>query len=77
VRRPPLSEAWDNKLWGALWGIAMIVMVLASIGALFDGWTLDRALVIGLIAGPGGLASLTFLGLLCWVFGWGFDEYPW
>jgi hypothetical protein len=75
MKRPPLSEAWDNKLWGALWGVAMIVMVLASIGALLDGWTLDRGLVIGLIAGPGGLASLTFLGLLCWVFGLGFDEY--
>jgi len=77
MRRPPLSEAWDNRLWGGLWGVAMIVMVLASMGALFDGWSLDRALVIGLIAGPGGLACLTFLGLLCSVFGWGFDDYPW
>ena len=33
MRRPPLSEAWDNKLWGDLWGIAMIVMIFASRGA--------------------------------------------
>jgi hypothetical protein len=33
MRRPPLSKAWDNKLWGDLWGIAMIVMVFASRGA--------------------------------------------
>ena len=55
----------------------MVVMVLSSMGALFDGWSLDRALVIGLIAGPGWLAMLTFLGLICWVLGWGFDDYPW
>jgi hypothetical protein len=77
MRRPPLSKAWDPTFWGTMWAVAMIFMVLVSMGALLDGWSLDRALVIGLIAGPGGLAGLTFLGLLCWVFGWGFDDYPW
>jgi hypothetical protein len=60
-----------------MWLIAMAVMVLASIGALFDGWPVDRALLHGLIAGPGYLAFLSVLGLLCWVFGWGFNDYPW
>jgi hypothetical protein len=77
MRRPPLSEVWDARLWGTLWGFAMVVMVLVSVAALFDGWSVDRAVVVGLIAGPGHLAALTFLGLLCWVFGWGFDDYPW
>jgi hypothetical protein len=52
----------------------MIVMVFASMGALFHGWSLDHALAIGLIAGPGRLAILTFLGLLCWAIGWGDDD---
>jgi hypothetical protein len=29
------------------------------------------------VGGLGGLACLTFLGLRCSVFGWGFDDYPW
>jgi hypothetical protein len=77
MRRPPLSEAFDPIFWGKMWGIAKVVLVLVLIGALFDGWSLDRALIIGLIAGPRDLALLTFLGLLCWIFGWGFDDYPW
>jgi hypothetical protein len=77
MRRPPLSEFWDSTSWGTLWCLAMIVMVLTFIAALADGWSLGPALIVSLIAGPGWLAILTFLGLLCWLFGWGYNEYPW
>jgi hypothetical protein len=77
MRRPPLSEAWDPTFWGKMWGFAVAVMVLVSTAAPFEGWSLDRALIIGLICGPGHLVLLTFLGVLCWAFSWGFNDYPW
>jgi hypothetical protein len=77
MRRPPLSETWDRTNWGTVWAVALTVMVLGSIGAVFDGKPLLDALLFGLVIGPGWLVVITFAGILCWVFGWGYDDYPW
>lgn len=60
-----------------MWAVALMVMVLGAAAAMFDGWPLLQSMLLGLIIGPGWLAVASVFGLLCWVFGRGYKEYPW
>ena len=60
-----------------MWAVAMTVMVLGAIATTFDGWPMRDALLFGLAIGPGWLFVISMVGLLGWVFGWGYDDYPW
>ena len=77
MRRPPLSEVWESTNWGALWAVALTVMVLGLIATSFEGWPLFNSLFFGLAIGPGWLVVISLIGLLSWVVGWGYDDYPW
>jgi hypothetical protein len=46
-------------------------MVIGIVLAIIDGWNVTKAVIYGLLVGPGWLALLTIVGFVMWLFGWG------
>jgi hypothetical protein len=59
-----LGRLWQETPWGHLWAAAIIVMIGAFLGALVDGFGLGKAVIVGILCGPGFLALLTILGFI-------------
>jgi hypothetical protein len=59
-----LPRLWKQTPWGALWGMALVVMIGSFFFTLMDGFSLPEAIVWGVLCGPGFLAITTIVSLL-------------
>lgn len=60
----PTARLWGKTPWGLLWGTAIVVMIGAFVFALLEGFSLGKAIVWGILCGPGWLAIMTIVALV-------------
>jgi hypothetical protein len=56
--------AANDQGFKQIWFAGLFVMVIGTIVALFDGYSIREAVTFGMCAGPGSLAVLGLIGIV-------------